>query len=105
MLGDAYNANKSVLVSLQFSALLVLVFVHFVLAFPPYTVCPELHIDSGWANELICFSCWGKNNSFCEINVFIPILCYATYGPWCFLKIIAINPMNDYGLIRLLLSK
>ena len=92
-------------VSLQFSALLVLVFVHFVLAFPPDAVCPERHIDSRRANELICFSCWGKNNCFCQIDVFVPVLCYATYGPWCFLKFVAINPVNYCDLMRLPLSR
>ena len=51
--------NKSVLVSLQFSALLVFVLVHLVLALSPNTVCSERYDHSRRTDDFVYLSCGG----------------------------------------------
>lgn len=59
------HSMKSVLVSLQLSALLVFVLVHFVLALSPNTVCSE-RCDHSWrANDFVYLSCRSQDDCLC----------------------------------------
>lgn len=73
---------KSVLVSLQLSALLVLVLVHFMLTLSPNTVCSKRYDHSWRANDFVYLSCGSQDDRLCQVDIFISILCYATDRLW-----------------------
>lgn len=72
-------SDKSVFVSLQFSALLVFMLIHFVLALSPNTVCSERYNHSRRADDFVYLSCGSQDDGLCQVDILISILCYATY--------------------------